>query len=591
MGFARMTPALEPLKLRPFQKADVKAFLREPTRAGLNGSITGVGKTLVGVEIMRKALQRPLAPYYRPPPSRNARARPVAPSAPASGIVLIVGPLNTWDGWRDTVLRQTGNKVMRLGAPSTTPPELLPEINLINIKQGKPGWYFTGWDFFLRLTVPIIKHVDHIIYDEIHRASNRKAATSHHVWAVSKHIAEKGGYIHEASATAFGNKPEGGWSVGKSMWPLKPHTDEFGSFWRWVDRHLERKTKKLETSRGIQVVEEVGRELEVGSIVGNFPMYIRHEAHERCCKFHPHGAKADLPPRVIHRVPITLSPEQVELYAQLEAVMLAWIKEKEWPIDSDGWPMVNYTRMVQVCLAAPTTELKRLLKKDAPPEQIIKVTYPLNTKSTKIDILLDILSDIDETERVLIFTHSAGIIPVLIDRIKKELKIPKGDQRTVQAWFGETKAQDRDRIKDEFMQQVRNPDGEKPVCRIIVAQIDAIGHGTDGLQRVCWNEIWFSPSGSMVSNIQGAGRLNRDGQTHPVNVWEIYAKGTVEEDQFARLDRTASVMQDTLRAIPRGKKKHRGKSGSKIATPVSKTPAKKKQGEKHKRRDKGKVKK
>ena len=71
--------------------------------------------------------------------------------------------------------------------------------------------------------------------------------------------------------------------------------------------------------------------------------------------------------------------------------------------------------------------------------------------------------------------------------------------------------------------------------RVIVAQHEAMSEGVDGLQRVCHTEIWLSQSNSLVINEQATGRLNRQGQTQPVNRFLIQAIDTVDDRVLGRL--------------------------------------------------------
>ena len=71
--------------------------------------------------------------------------------------------------------------------------------------------------------------------------------------------------------------------------------------------------------------------------------------------------------------------------------------------------------------------------------------------------------------------------------------------------------------------------------RCIVAQHEAMSEGVDGLQRVCHTEFWLSQSNSLVINEQATGRLNRQGQTQPVNRFLIQAEDTIDDKVLGRL--------------------------------------------------------
>jgi hypothetical protein len=388
-----------------------------------------------------------------------------------------------------------------------------------------------------------------------HDAAHRAGSNAHMLYTIGRGVANRGGWRIGLSGTPFGNKPEGAWAVMRALWPDHPDSK---SFWRWSKKHLTIEDKIIVANGRRQEVKVLGDELNPGSIVKSLPLYLRHEENQPCCKYHPRGVQADLPARIPHMVGVDLSPTQRTIYDQLEADMFAWIKDNDYPLSSEGWPMVNMIRMHQVCLAVPSTELAKRLKTDERTgekveQDYIAVKYPLGATSSKIDALCDIVADIPPDESIMVYTHSAGIIPVVVERLNKALRAPNnhghhgevGSAPLVCGWHGLVSARDRAAIKSDFL---------AARTRIIVAQVASIGEGTDGLQHICHNEIWLSPSSSGLINQQAIKRLHRPGQKHPINTWMIYARDTLEVEQMQKLAVNADKMKAGLRA-KKGKKR------------------------------------
>lgn len=505
----------------PYQAKDVARSLKEPSRGVLQASIPGAGKSLYGVLMVRATMKK--------------RA-------------LIIGPRNVEDVWRMTF----GNFDIPMRRISSVSGENHEYHAMREFMDGAEGVFFTNWETAIRLDYAKFKP-DVVVYDEIHRLSNsrnahRKGSNAHMGFTVARGVANRGGWRIGLSGTPFGNQPAGAWAVMRTLWPDHPDSK---SFWRWSHKHLNIEDKIIVANGRRQEVKILGDELNPGSIVKSLPLYLRHEENQPCCKYHPRGVQADLPARIPHMVGVDLSPTQRTIYDSLEASMFAWIKDNDYPISSEGWPMVNMIRMHQVCLAVPSTELAKRLKTDERTgerveQDYIAVKYPLGATSSKIDALCDIVADIPPDESVIVYTHSAGIIPVVVSRIQRAFK---GLSGSVAAWHGGVDSKERAAIKSDFLAKR---------VRIIVAQVASIGEGTDGLQHVCHTEIWLSQSDNGFINQQAIKRLHRPGQQHLINTFYILARETLERDQYEKLATSAGKMRDGLKARKGKKRDGRG---------------------------------
>ena len=181
------------------QRAAIDRIASEPTRAALNGSTMGAGKTLIAVEVAREL---------------NAET------------ILLIAPLGTRVGWKVTFERQ-GIK--------------LPFRWINSSKDGKqaladwqwqlPGIYFVGVEYFARLgwerkerTNVWTKVPDLVLFDEVHRSQNRNSKT----YKTLKQL--NAGFKLSMSGTPTGNKFEGAWAVAKWLWPLQVNN----SFHNWA---------------------------------------------------------------------------------------------------------------------------------------------------------------------------------------------------------------------------------------------------------------------------------------------------------------------------------------------------------------------
>jgi hypothetical protein len=203
------------------QALHVKMMASEPTKAALLAGDTGVGKTLMGIELM-KVLR--------------------------TEVNLIIAPLNTLKGWRNTVKEQGVTLPFHQITSSVAGKQ-----HWEDLKNHVPGIYFIGREFFAlsgtelepepKLKPGVKKrkknHPDEFVRDEngnIVYTKGRKALWSwskigpgltiyDEVQAVNNRYSAgfqcleqiTGGYRLAASATPQGNRFGGIWSVTRSI--------------------------------------------------------------------------------------------------------------------------------------------------------------------------------------------------------------------------------------------------------------------------------------------------------------------------------------------------------------------------------------
>ena len=106
---------------------------------------------------------------------------------------------------------------------------------------------------------------------------------------------------------------------------------------------------------------------------------------------------------------------------------------------------------------------------------------------------------------------------------------------------GSADAKKKDKLLTEFM-----TDDSK---RLLVGNIQSVGTGIDGLQKVCCNmaiaELCWSPADIK----QLMARLDRNGQTQPVNITFLVVKDSIDDMLVRMLDRKAKITGEVLDGV------------------------------------------
>lgn len=467
------------MTLYPDQQVDLDRMVAEPTRACLNASTTGVGKTVMTIELIRGI---------------DAKT------------VLIIAPPNTSRSWKATAEQQ------EIGLDFKVIDSKHPQ-HFTDLESRVPGIYFVSREYFLLSGTSLsskpvvdkktkepqfnedgtpkmtkgreIKHKwskvkpDLLAYDEVQAVSNR--------WSrgISVLRSIKAGYKIGMSATPQGNKFMNLWTICQWLWPkeVNPETGELyvdNSQWRWAAQWAEFESDPW-TSTGQRVV---GEKVE-GAFVNSLPCYVRIEREET--------------PYEVRKCYVDLMPEQRRMYDQMEADALVWLGEH--PLIAD-LPLTQRMRMRQITLGSVSVDLDG------------EVDFTPGCESSKIDALHKILDKHHPGEPVVVFLDSAKFAHEVARRVGGF------------AWVGGVSQKDRDAALAEFGKSLR----------VIVATIPAVAEGLDGLQRVCNVEVWLSQSLNNMLNIQARGRLNRTGQqAEKIYQYFLMARDTDDDGHFQRL--------------------------------------------------------
>jgi SNF2 family DNA or RNA helicase len=454
------------LKPYAYQERDIQRIV-DSNGTGIVATQVGGGKTLIAIEVGKRL---------------------------GTKVNLVIAPKGTHKrAWEKTIVRQIPDAVVRYVNSTAEGKKAF-----VDLHANVAGWYLIGPEFFRKFSWTNCKP-DLAVFDEIHRASNRKSKT-----AIMLHSLKAQRRLG-LSGTIAGNKIEGFWSVIRWVYPEVAGR----SFWSWVDKYC---TTKFDPFAG----KTVSGERNPGVIVSSMPCYIRHLKRDNCCAFHPEGMDAELPRMQTEERTVELSAEQRRIYKKMEKDLVVWLEGN--PMVADV-PIATRIRLRQITLGIPTVDDSGV------------VTFADDCKSTKIDELFSIIGDLPDGEPLLILTHSQKFASVVTARLQ-------GAGITSFEWSGRATQHDRDNALESFI---------AGKTQAIVAVIAAIGEGTDGLQEVCSTVIWLSKDDNRLLNEQAAGRLDRQGQKKSVLSFDIIAEGTYDEGQLSKLVKDQLAMNASLR--------------------------------------------
>lgn len=456
-----------PLAPYPYQERDIdKLVAHEGT--GVIATQVGGGKTLVAVEVAKRL---------------------------GTLSNLIIAPKGTHKrAWQKTILRQIPNALVR-----TVNSKKDGEKAFVDLEHNVPGWYLISPEYFRKIHWANITP-DLAVFDEIHRASNRKSNTSKMLQTL------KAKRRMGMSGTIAGNSIDGFWAVIRWIYP-----DVAGrSFWAWANTYCE-------VTQDYWAGKVVTKEKSSGSIAGSLPCYIRHLKREACCEHHPEGMDSDLPNVVIKERSVELNADQRRMYKKMEQDLFVWLGEN--PLVAEV-PVVVRIRLRQITLATPS------VKDDG------EVFFEPEAKSTKIEELFSIIQDHDKGEPMLVLTHSQKFAKVVVARLQKA-------GNTAFEWSGQASQKNRDVALEDFI---------AGKIQYIVGVIAAIGEGTDGLQERCSVMVWLSKDDNRLLNEQAMGRLDRQGQKKAVISYEVIAEDTYDSGQLSNLVLKQIEMNKSLRA-------------------------------------------
>lgn len=444
------------------QERDAQRIAREPTGAALDASIMSSGKTPTAIRVaqLRKARQ-----------------------------VLIVGPLQTRDGWKyhsEIVHGGLGLPFYWLNSTKDG------EAAKVALLFGTPGVYFVGHTYAAEMGFKkaghreyrkqdgtigkkVVRkktdfwescHPDILIVDEVHVGSTSTRTQTHKTL-----MQMQPGFILALSGTPAGNRFDGIYPVTRFLWPslVTKNPTEWKRKWCLTEYdHF--------AYDNLRVV----RELNPGAYFQWLPCVVR--------RVWQYEGQVDS-----NEVYVSLSPQQRKAYSELETNMATYLEGVPYTID--------FPAALRIRLRQATLGMFHIDGNDS-------IEFADNCKSTKLDALKEILKYDFEGEPALILTDSKRFAKVTATRIGGEV------------WSGDQSQTVRDQIKARFM------DGS---TKYVIMVIKAGGTGTDGLQFACRNIAVLSQDDSRIQNEQAWARIIRRGQGDLVRVRQIIALDTYDQ--------------------------------------------------------------
>lgn len=349
------------------QERRIQQILDEPTQAALVASTMGVGKTLLGTEVIKR----------------------INPSKP----VLIVAPLSTFIGWeRHIRLQEVPLDVYRIDTKNTGAEHYEMLMN------GKPGVYLIGHAMFRRKEWRRAK-LSILIYDEVHDVSNRKSIghrtlmTTKPEWKIAM------------SGTPSGNKFAGMWAVTRWLWPQIIDR----SFWRWATKWAYVEFDPFSGKR-------VEGEREKGAFVASLPCYFR-DMLELDVEYQ----------QEIRYVELTAA--QSKLYDQMEEDMLMFLPEGDVTVAK--LPVAQRVRLRQVTLGVPyvrgLVERTFVTKKGTEKRMVQDIAFKEDCKSSKIDALKEILAANEDETFLVLVGDFAEFAKVVAHRLGDDARLWSGE--------------------------------------------------------------------------------------------------------------------------------------------------------------------
>jgi superfamily II DNA or RNA helicase len=420
------------------------------------------------------------------------------------GAVLVIAPKSTFKKtWMQTFERQGGITPRQI---NSTKDGKQAEIAL---RFNEPGVYLINHELFTRRDWAGVE-IELCIADEAHKMSNyqmiTKKKTNSGAWKLVHFNAKR---RIAMSATPYRNNFSNIWTLLRWLYPDQNTRGQIAdrSFWRWVEEWcvVENDYFAGKVVRG---------ELVPGKLVSQIPCYIYHAKRQACCEFHPEGFLATEEPERIVRT-VELTPAMKKAYKQLEEDYVAFLGENPLVVEL---PIVMRARLRQMSLG--------MIQVD----ENDNVTYAVDCESPKYDDLKDVLEQEIPGEPVLVVTHSKQFALVLAEKLRR-------DGYTVAEWHGDLKQSERDAEGERF---------EAGEAQIMVGTIQAMGTGTDFLQRVTQTIVWMSRTDDATDDSQTEGRLDRMGGLGRVTSIEIQAEGTYDEGVMSKNLQHALDMNKTL---------------------------------------------
>lgn len=402
---------------------------------------------------------------------------------------LVVAPLNTHDGWYSAFANETDLRIKLIDRKAR---HLFTESDDYDV-------YIMHYEA-LRLMPDLRGYFQHAIFDECHRIKNRKAKQT----IAAKKLQVP--FLTDMSGSPATDRPQDIWSV---LNHLKPKT--YSSYWKFFEQNVE---YEMTYPQGYRKSKGPTHHWLTEGLDEIQPFYSRVLKDD----------VMDLPPKTFGKVYVTLDPIQRRAYEEMKEDMIAWVKDQ----DENDIPLIA---------PAIIAKLQRL--------QMFAMAYMkynsdtgkflMADPSAKVDAVMEILSD-NPDEQFLIFSQFKQPLQLLGHRMATRPKNQGGPIK-----YGSFTGDDKDAARKENKRRFIDRSD-----RVFLSTIATGGVGVDGLQTNCSTAIFLDRSWSPLVNDQAEDRLHRGGQTKSVNIIDIMARDTVDQERHVTIEMKRDWVLKTL---------------------------------------------
>lgn len=457
----------------------------------LIGDSMGVGKTLSGVLLDLEERKRPTKHPFR------------------TLIVCTKGGLSVWK-WHLEDQGVPSERILVVDPGNRTPFDSELNAGALNY-----DYYIVHYQalplmsFFEKVQIGSRALVwDHIIADEAHMIKGRKAERT---TTLKRQKAWKRTAI---TGTPADDKPMDIWSL--LNWLDKK---KYSSYWRFFNEHI-RYVEKLNHNTntgyreivGTKNMDEYHREVS--------PFYIRRTLPE---------VRGSMPPKTHAEIWVDLSDRQRRDYEEIKAFQTALLGKYDEELVVE-WQIAVWQRLQQMTLG--TVEdldwsiFNRFWERhEHTPVHLLPKNVPTGPKlvlgepSPKLDAVMEkIVEAADEGESVVVLSQYKEVVRMVAARCRKE-KV-----KTVQYHGGITSQAKRDAAVADFQSR------KVPV---FVGTIGAAGTSITltAAHTLIFTDRHWNPS----VNLQAEDRIWRYDTQDPVQIVDVLARGTVDDDKLDRL--------------------------------------------------------
>lgn len=358
-----------------------------------------------------------------------------------------------------------------------------------------------------------------VIADEAHYLKNGKAQRTKAFKAISKAAGEDA-LVVLLTGTPVLNRP----SELISPLGILGHLDTLGGFWefafRYCGAHHTRFGLDLSGARNLEELNERLRSL----------CMVRRKKEQ---------VLKELPPKVRTSVPLDLSNRRE--YDRAAADIVSWCGEQAAAAEDFRSELAGLS----------DTERKRAIKgrmesaewKAQQAEQLVRIEALKQVcVKGKMAAALDWIGDFLESgEKLVLFATHKSVVKEVSAAI-----VERGLSKSAPVIFGETPIEARQAAVDAFQTD--------PEVKVIVGNLKAMGVGLTltSASNVAFLEYGWTPA----DHDQAEDRCHRIGQeSSSVNVWNLIAEGTIDEEIVALIDEKRQVVNAATDGQPMGKSK------------------------------------